>query len=58
MWRAFMVLAGLVAVCGCKKEGPAEVPKNPVPMVKPGRAATPGGAANPQGGQQPQPLPK
>jgi hypothetical protein len=57
MWRAIGILAALVAVSGCKKEGPAEVPKNPVPMEKPGQAASPGGPANPQGAQPPQPLP-
>jgi len=38
------------AAVGCGKDGPAEVPKNPVPMQKPGQAATPDsghGQANP-----------
>jgi hypothetical protein len=64
MLRAIVVFAAVAAAAGCSsKEGPAQVPKNPVPMEKPGPAAAPDGppggkAANPQGGEQAQPLPK
>jgi len=62
MFRVLILLAAAVAVTGCNKEGPAEVPKDPVPRSKPGQPATPGGGpggqkANPDVGQKVQPLP-
>jgi hypothetical protein len=60
-WRMIGLVAA-VAAAGCTGGGPAEVPKDPVPMQKPGAAAVPGGAkGNPGqtgGGQPAQPLPR
>lgn len=62
--RWMTLLAAAAAVAGCNsKNGPAEVPKNPVPMEKPGPGANPGGGPKgaPEGaqpGQAAQPLPK
>ena len=44
-----LILIAFTAI-GCGKSGPAEMPKNPVPMQKPGQTATPEegrGQANP-----------
>ena len=52
-----VVAALVVAVTGCGKKD-AEVPKNPVPMEKPGQGAEPAGKTNPQPAEKPQTLPK
>lgn len=58
LWKLALAAALAVAVTGCGKKE-AEVPKNPVPMEKPGQAADPTGG---KGGAQPseklQPIPK
>lgn len=41
--RLAMLAVIVAASAGCGNGGPAEVPKNPVPMEKPGATATPGG---------------
>lgn len=57
--RASVRLALLAGVAlfavGCGDTGPAEVPKNPVPMEKPGAGGNPQGGS-PQGQQPVQPL--
>jgi hypothetical protein len=49
-----------MAAIGCGKNQPAEVPKNPVPMEKPGAAADPTGGKGSvaQPNEKAQPLPK
>lgn len=55
-WRITGLVFLIAAIAGCGKNGPAEVPKNPVPMEKPGGSANlEAGKAGP--GPKPQPGP-
>lgn len=57
-WKLALAAVVIAVTVGCEKKE-AEVPKNPVPMEKPGQGAEPpGGRGGPKPGQASEALPK
>ena len=59
-WMTLALIVGAGFLTGCGSDSKSEVPKNPVPMEKPGAASsTPGGAPGKAAPTTaPEPLPK